>query len=795
MCVGAPPVGVMTPPQWSPGSDGSLPPAAAAAAAQEKFLVAVRVRPLRNNENRRALHVVDDKMLVMEDDSAKLGVLRQKRPGDRQYVFDFVFKEESSQEEVYSATTRPLVSDVLDGYNATVFAYGATGSGKTHTMVGEPSSPGVMVRALNDLFLSLGGSEHPDQFKVTMSYMEIYNESIRDLLNPSSGFLELREDSRGRGVQVAKLTEVSTTSTDQVMSLLQKGNRSRTMEPTAANQTSSRSHALLSVTVRHTAPRGDGDHKEAVRQGKLFMIDLAGSERASHTLNSGKRLQEGAHINRSLLALGNCINALYGGARFVNYRDSKLTRLLKDALSGNCRTVMVAHVSPYTLHREESRTTLLYAERASNISKKVERNVLSVSFHVSQYRAIISDLREEVSRLRARMGANPRFADKHRSAENLARLKQRVVTTFGEQMRLRRKLMDLDAQLLNLAAESENQMLNISMWESRHNKLYRRRTPGPPHAAAAGEDPQDKAEQQAWDELAYIEKETERCMAMRERTERELEKVRQQAVKLEDELPRQTSSEEERELLGLVCRVHELEADKLALQSERLSRQHELRRRDRALLRFDRQRQICEEIITRQRRLMEEGSVAVTPDLQQLYRLYQTELQATAYTGLSPTAQLSPYSSNTAESNKDKLPPISHQEEQMFQRSLRLTGGGRLNRTDSDVSLSTPSSPGDSERSWSPLPPVVADRAQHGRGPALTPAAVEFPALAARRHSLRLAPDSRGSVSSFQRGDHVTRLPRPEPRSSMQLERTSSDDNLSLKAEGRKARTRSRWRQ
>ncbi|KAJ8896651.1 hypothetical protein PR048_001995 [Dryococelus australis] len=153
--------------------------------------------------------------------------------------------------------------------------------------------------------------------------------------------------------------------------------------------------------------------------------------------NRGKRLQEGAHINRSLLALGNCINALHGGARFVNYRDSKLTRLLKDALSGNCRTVMVAHISPVQAHREETRTTLLYAQRASNISKKVERNVLSVSFHVSQYRAIISDLREEISRLHAKMGERPHSCNNKQPGEKLLTLKCHIVAIFGEQMRLR----------------------------------------------------------------------------------------------------------------------------------------------------------------------------------------------------------------------------------------------------------------------------------------------------------------------------------------------------------------------
>lgn len=264
------------------------------------------------------------------------------------------------------------------------------------------------------------------------------------------------------------------------MSLLQKGNKARTIEPTAMNKTSSRSHALLSVTVKHTVPIDKKDHlRMRIKQGRLFMIDLAGSERANKTKNRGKRLQEGAHINRSLLALGNCINALSGGARYVNYRDSKLTRLLKEALSGNCRTVMIAHVSPSANQRDESRNTLLYADRANNISNKVERNVLDMSFHVNQYQNVISELREEISRLQTKMKEErPRSADinkldaQERSNE-VKKLRDEIVETFKTQMKLRRKLMEIDSHLLGLGMEAERQHLIISHWESRNNKLYK----------------------------------------------------------------------------------------------------------------------------------------------------------------------------------------------------------------------------------------------------------------------------------------------------------------------------------
>lgn len=349
------------------------------------------------------------------------------------------------------------------------------------------------------------------------------------------------------------------------MNLLQKGNKARTIEPTAMNKTSSRSHALLSVTVRQTVPLDAKDHlRMKVRQGKLFMIDLAGSERANKTKNRGKRLQEGAHINRSLLALGNCINALSGGARYVNYRDSKLTRLLKEALSGNSKTVMIAQVSPAASQKDESRNTLIYADRANHISNKVERNVLDVNYHVNQYQTVISELRDEISRLQVKMSEErPRSADirmntEQRTAE-VRNIREQIVETFKTQMKLRRKLMEIDSHLLGLGMEAERQHLVISNWESRNNKLYkntlnmsraqtqqsiRRRQLGTADSfRSAGHDEEDDfdpdndgelAVQQAWGELAEIEREQEKWSELRTNIEEKLEACRQRGVTLED---------------------------------------------------------------------------------------------------------------------------------------------------------------------------------------------------------------------------------------------------------------------
>lgn len=297
--------------------------------------------------------------------------------------------------------------------------------------------------------------------------------------------MELREDNRGQRITVAGLSEITTSSRKEVVSLLMKGNKARTMEPTAANQTSSRSHALLSIAVQTKTSLG-------VKQGRLFLTDLAGSERAKKTKNRGKRLQEGAHINRSLLALGNCINALSGGARYVNYRDSKLTRLLKEALSGKCKTVMIAHVAPESKHRDETKNTLVYADRANSITTRLQNSVYvdeMQNFPTKHYQHLVSELREEVSRLRSKMltdrprsGAAAVAATAQEPAQNaeddekrkteLRYLREQIVLTFKQQMKLRRKLLEAESHLLGLELDAERQHMIISHWQGRMGKLY-----------------------------------------------------------------------------------------------------------------------------------------------------------------------------------------------------------------------------------------------------------------------------------------------------------------------------------
>jgi kinesin family member 18/19 len=325
----------------------------------------------------------------------------KNRSREQQYAFDYVFEQKSSQQDVYENSTKFLIPGIIQGYNATVFAYGATGAGKTHTMLGTGKEPGIMVRSLTDLFSSIESSlNHTRQFRVKISYVEVYNETLRDLLGTGSENLDLREDPN-KGSVLIGVKELEVNTSTQVFELLLKGNKNRTTESTNMNETSSRSHAVLQILVENKPKDKEGE----VIIGKFILVDLAGSERAANTQNTGIRLFEGASINKSLLSLGNCINALVeisnGSSKtFIPWRDSKLTRILKDSLGGNSRIVMIANISPSVFTLEDTLNTLKYANRAKNIKTNIKRNVLDVDFHINKYDEVISNLKNELESLR-----------------------------------------------------------------------------------------------------------------------------------------------------------------------------------------------------------------------------------------------------------------------------------------------------------------------------------------------------------------------------------------------------------
>jgi kinesin family member 18A len=299
----------------------------------------------------------------------------------------------------------------------------ATGCGKTHTISGTDSDPGIIYLTMAELFQLIEDKADEIKVDVSVTFLEIYNEEIRDLLTePGShaprGGLVIRED---KSVKVSNLTELRPISAEEVKQIVLSGNARRTQSPTHANETSSRSHAVLQIHLT-TAPR-TADTTEMHRMATLSIIDLAGSERASATKNMGERMVEGANINKSLLALGNCINALCeaGGRKaHVPYRNSKLTRLLKFSLGGNCKTVMIVCVAPASNHFDDTHNTLVYAERAKKIkTKAVTANFINVDRHVGQYVEAINRLNAEVAELKAKLagkvGTEAEIAKRKRS--------------------------------------------------------------------------------------------------------------------------------------------------------------------------------------------------------------------------------------------------------------------------------------------------------------------------------------------------------------------------------------------
>lgn len=419
--------------------------------------VVVRVRPENEMEIRSncetVIKVLDDHVLVFDpkdenmhgfdkyESGKKRRHLLSRKRKDLHFAFDRVFDETSSQNEVFLNTTKSIIDGLLDGVNCSVFAYGATGAGKTHTMLGSSEKPGVMFLTTMELYRRIEELKHEKNCLVAVSYLEVYNEMIRDLLAPS-GPLAIREDAH-KGLVVSGLSQHQPTSAEELLEMLDNGNKNRTQHPTDANATSSRSHAVFQVFVNQK-PRSAGLSAE-VTQGKMSLIDLAGSERATVTTNRGARLREGANINKSLLALGNCINALAsnkGKTGHVPYRNSKLTRLLKDSLGGNCRTVMIANISPSSLTYEDTYNTLKYADRAKQIKTKLVRNVVNVDFHVTRYRAIVIELQKEITDLKTKLdiSGHPTF-----DTTEAGRLQTLVHGVYNERGRLRKTMADLDA--------------------------------------------------------------------------------------------------------------------------------------------------------------------------------------------------------------------------------------------------------------------------------------------------------------------------------------------------------------
>ncbi|KAJ3323203.1 kinesin-like protein Klp8, partial [Blyttiomyces sp. JEL0837] len=373
---------------------------------------------------------------------------------DKSFAYDSVFwsfsekndghPQWASQEIVYDNVGRDLLDHAFNGYNVCLFAYGQTGSGKSYTMMGYREQKGIIPRSCEELFARINALTVENvECEVTVSYIEIYNERVRDLLNPSNkGNLRVREHPQ-LGPYVEDLTKLVVTTYENIETFIDLGNKSRTVAATNMNETSSRSHAVFTINLTQTRTEADprnpsGDLIKTQRSSRISLVDLAGSERADATGATGVRLKEGANINKSLTTLGKVISALAdaggivsggGGSEkgagsgqgspasltgslarkgssrklkgdgptvFIPYRDSVLTWLLKDSLGGNSKTVMMAAISPADINYDETLSTLRYAERAKRIVNKAVVNE-------DETGKIVRLLRDEVERLRLRL--------------------------------------------------------------------------------------------------------------------------------------------------------------------------------------------------------------------------------------------------------------------------------------------------------------------------------------------------------------------------------------------------------
>ncbi|XP_035531030.1 kinesin-like protein KIF1C, partial [Morone saxatilis] len=368
--------------------------------------VAVRVRPFNSRETGRNAKCV----IQMQGNTTCISNPKQPKDGAKNFTFDYSYWSHTTADDPSFACQRQVYKDIgeemllhaFEGYNVCIFAYGQTGAGKSYTMMGkqEPGQEGIIPQLCEDLFQRTGENTDPDlTYSVEVSYMEIYCERVRDLLNPKSqGTLRVREHPI-LGPYVEDLSKLAVTGFSDIRDLMDAGNKARTVAATNMNETSSRSHAVF--TIVFTQKRRDQmTSLDTEKVSKISLVDLAGSERADSSGAKGMRLKEGANINKSLTTLGKVISALAEmqsnkkrKSDFIPYRDSVLTWLLKENLGGNSRTAMIAALSPADINYEETLSTLRYADRA----KQIRCNAV---INEDPNAKLIRELKSEVERLR-----------------------------------------------------------------------------------------------------------------------------------------------------------------------------------------------------------------------------------------------------------------------------------------------------------------------------------------------------------------------------------------------------------
>ncbi|KAM3268742.1 kinesin-like protein NACK1 isoform X1 [Capsicum chacoense] len=400
-------------------------------AKEEKIVVTVRLRPLNKRElsakDHAAWDCVDDHTIIYRP----LPHERAAQPAS--FTFDKVFGPDSITEAVYEEGVKNVALSSLMGINATIFAYGQTSSGKTYTM------KGITEKAVNDIYSHIMSTPERE-FRIRISGLEIYNENVRDLLNSESGRnLKLLDDPE-KGTVVEKLVEETASNDQHLRHLISICEAQRQVGETALNDTSSRSHQIIRLTIEST----HRESSDCVRSyvASLNFVDLAGSERASQTNADGARLREGCHINLSLMTLTTVIRKLSVGKRsgHIPYRDSKLTRILQHSLGGNARTAIICTLSPASSHVEQSRNTLFFATRAKEVTNNAQVNM------VVSDKQLVKHLQKEVARLEAELRtpepANEKDLKIQQMEMEIEELKRQRDLAQSQANELRRKLQE-----------------------------------------------------------------------------------------------------------------------------------------------------------------------------------------------------------------------------------------------------------------------------------------------------------------------------------------------------------------
>ncbi|KAL6912029.1 hypothetical protein ACP4OV_000834 [Aristida adscensionis] len=381
---------------------------------KENVTVTVRFRPLSPREIRQGEEVA----WYADGDT----VVRSEQNPSVAYAYDRVFAPTTTTRHVYDVAAQHVVSGSMEGINeCTIFAYGVTSSGKTHTMHGDQRSPGIIPLAVKDAFSII--QETPNrEFLLRVSYLEIYNEVVNDLLNPAGQNLRIREDPQGTFVEGIK--EEVVLSPAHALSLIAAGEEHRHVGSTNFNLLSSRSHTIFTLTIE-SSPCGESNEGDAVTLSQLNLIDLAGSE-SSRAETTGVRRKEGSYINKSLLTLGTVISKLTDGkATHIPFRDSKLTRLLQSSLSGQGRVSLICTVTPASSNSEETHNTLKFAHRAKRIEIQASQNkIIDEKSLIKKYQTEIRRLKEELEQLK--MGIITGTPSKDTGEDNIILWKQKL---------------------------------------------------------------------------------------------------------------------------------------------------------------------------------------------------------------------------------------------------------------------------------------------------------------------------------------------------------------------------------